>query len=67
MWKKIVFEIFSSSWKYADLSFVKVSYECVMVACLKEIYRANTISPFIFYVGGTQALIVDANYHERNP
>ena len=46
---------------------MEVSYECVMVARLKEIYRANTIASSIFFVGGTQASILDTTYNERSP
>ena len=38
-----------------EFSFVELNYEYVMVARLKEIYRANTIASSIFLVGGTQA------------
>ena len=45
MRKIIVFEVFSSTRKYKSVNFlfVEVTYEYVMVASLKEIYRANTI------------------------
>ena len=38
-----------------SFSFVEVSYEYVMIARLKGIYRARTITSSIFFVGGTQA------------
>ena len=38
-----------------------------MVARLKEIYRTNTIVSSIFFVGGTQASILDTTYQERIP
>ena len=42
---------------------VEVSYEYVMVARLKEVYRANIIALSIF----TQAPIFDTAYHKRSP
>ena len=48
-------------------SVVKVSYEYLMLARLKEIYRANTIASSIFFVEGTQPPILDTAYHERSP
>ena len=50
-----------------NTSFAEVSCECVMVARLKEIYRANIIASSIFLVGGTQAPILHATYHKRSP
>ena len=47
--------------------FVEVSCEYVMVTWFKEIYRANTIILFIYFVGSTQALLLDTTYHERSP
>ena len=35
-----------------DFSFVEVTHEYVMVACMREIYRANTITSPILFVGG---------------
>ena len=40
----------------------QVSYEC-----MKEIYKVSTIASFIFFDGGTQAPILDTNYHKRSP
>ena len=50
-----------------SFSFMEVSYEYVMVARLKEIYRANIIALSIFFAGGTQAPIFDTAYHKRSP
>ena len=49
------FRSIHSTRKYMEFSFVELNYEYVMVARLKEIYRANTIASSIFLVGGTQA------------
>ena len=44
----------------------ELSYEYVMVARLKGIYRANTVASSIFFVGGTQTSILDTIYHKRS-
>ena len=42
-------EVFSSA-SIQNFLFVEVSYEYVMVAWLKEAYRANTIALYIVFV-----------------
>ena len=71
----ITLEVISFTRKYIEIvgvsvrisgskyfSFVEVSYEYVMVARLKRIYRANAIASFIFFVGDTQ----NPTYHEKS-
>ena len=61
-------EIYGKCWVVSEIfSFVEVSYGYVMVARLRGSYRANTIASSIFFVGGTQAPILDTTYHERSP
>ena len=70
--KKKVFKAFNSTRKYMEnlggfdenYSFVELNYEYVMVARLEN---TNTIAPSIFFVGGTQAPILDTTYYERSP
>ena len=46
--------------------FMEVNYEYVIVARLKEIYRANIIASSIIFVGDTQVLVLDKTYHDRS-
>ena len=46
---------------------MEVSHEYVIIVRLKKIYKANTIAPYISFVGGTQAPILDTTYHGRSP
>ena len=57
-------EIYGKCWVVCEnISFVKVSYEHVMVAWLKEIYELNTPASSIFFLGGAQAKILNTTYH----
>ena len=38
-----------------------------MIVLLKKNYKANKIAPYIFFVRGTQAPILDTNFHGRSP
>ena len=49
-----------------NFSFVEVSYDYMMVARLNKICRAKTMALSIFFVGSTQAPILDTTYHERS-
>ena len=73
IWKKRVFIIFSSTWKYMEstelsenFSFVEISYEYVMVAQLKEIYKPNTTASSMFFLGGGQGQILNTTYYKRS-
>ena len=46
---------------------MEVSYGNVMVGRLKNNYGINTIASSIFFVGGTQASILDTTNHKRIP